>query len=85
MLSGNLLPSNRGSQTTRASDLIGDHMLVGTAQTKRVSVLIGSQLMGTAQIKRAWLRDGSHAIDGNEVIFIDPHKRIHGDEHDVCV
>ena len=55
------------------------------AQTKRVSVLIGSQLIGTAQIRCAKVRHGSHTTCGNEVIFIDPHKGIHGDENNVCL
>ena len=37
----------------------------GVAQTKRVSVPIGSQLIGTAQMKRARLRHGSHCSHGN--------------------
>ena len=53
------------------------------AQTKRVSVLIGSQLIGTAEINFARLRHGSHTPCGNEVIFIDPHKGIHDDENNV--
>ena len=39
------------------SVLIGNHQPIGVAQTKRVSVPIGSQLIGTAQMKRkatAW-------------------------------
>ena len=49
-----------------------------------MSAAIGSQLIGTAQIKRVRLRHGSHTVRGNEVIFTDPHKGIHGDENSVC-
>ena len=47
--------------------------------------LIGNQLIGTAQIKRVRLRHGSNTSYGNEVIFIAPHKGIHGDENNVCL
>ena len=54
-------------------------------QNKRTSVLVSSQLTGTAQIKRARLRHGSRTFYGHEVIFVDPHKGIHGDENNVCL
>ena len=43
------------------------HVLPGEngAQTRRVSVPIGSQLIGTAQMKRARLRHGSHRSHGS--------------------
>ena len=58
------------------------HLLPGKngAQTRHVSVSIGSQLIGTAQTKCVRLRHGSHTFRGHEVIFIDPHKAIHDDE-----
>ena len=67
--------------------LLHPHLLLGEngAQTRHASVLKGSQLFGTAQIKRARLRHGSHTTHGNEVIFIDPHQRIHDDEKNVCL
>ena len=40
----------------RVNVLIGIHQPVGTAQTRHLSVRIGSQLIGTAQIKRVGLR-----------------------------
>ena len=43
------------------------------------------QMIGTAQIQRVSPRDGSHTILGNEVIFIDPHKGVHGNENDACL
>ena len=65
--------------------LIHPHLLPGEngAQTKRVSVLIGNQLIGKARIKRARILHGSHVSLGNEVIFIDPYKGIHGDENNL--
>ena len=65
--------------------LIGNHQPIGRAQTRRVSVLIGSQLIWTAQTKRVRLRHDSHTTHDNEVIFIDPHKDIHDDENNVCL
>ena len=45
-----------GVQTNRVSVLIATHQPIGTAQTRRVSVPIGSWLIGTAQIRRVRLR-----------------------------
>ena len=58
------------------------HLLPGKngAQTRLVSVVIGSQLIGTAQTKCV-----SHTSHGNEVFFTDPCKGIHDDENNVCV
>ena len=75
---------NSGAQAKRVSVLIGNRKLIGIAQTRRVNVLIGSQPIGTTQ-KRARLRHGRHTTHGNEVIFIDPLKGIHGDENHVCL
>ena len=55
------------------------------AETRHVSIPIGSQLIGTAQTKCVRLRHGSHTSRGNEVIFIDPHKGIHDDENNSCL
>ena len=74
-----------GVQTNRVSVLIGTHQPIGTAQTRRVREPIGSQIIWTAQVKRFRLWHGSHALDGNEVIFIYLHQGIHGDEHNVCL
>ena len=49
------------------------------AQTKRVSVPIGSQLIGTAQMKRARLRHGSHRSHGSEECV--PYQRRHFQGH----
>ena len=67
--------------------LLHPHHLPGKngAQTRHVSVPIGSQLIGTAQTKCVRLRYGSHTSHGNEIIIIDPHKGIHDDENNVCV
>ena len=67
--------------------LLHPHLLPGKngAQTRHVSVLIGSQLIGTAQTKCVRLRHGSHNSHGNEIRFIEPHKGIHDDENNVCV
>ena len=66
--------------------LLHPHHLLGQsgAQTKRESVLIGSQLIGTAQIKHIKTPHGSHISPRNEVTFMDPHKGVHGDENNVC-
>ena len=79
-----LLLGETGAQTKRVSVLIGIHQPIGTAQKRCASVPIGSQLIGKAQIKRVRPRNGSHTTHGNEVIFIDPDKRIHGDENNFC-
>ena len=67
--------------------LLHPHLLLGKneAETRHVSVPIGSQLIGTAQTKCVRLRNGSHISRGNEVIFTDPYKSIHDDENNVCV
>ena len=80
-----LLRDENGAQTKRVSILIDNHQPIGRAQTRRVSVLIGSQLIWTAPIKCVRLRHDSRTIHDNEVIFIDPHKDIHGDENNVCL
>ena len=51
--------------------MLHSHIPLGKnrAQTKCVSVLIGSQLIETVQIKRARTLHGSHISLGNEVIF----------------
>ena len=54
------------SNEKRVSVLIGNHQPIGVAQTKRVSVPIGSQLIGTAQMKRARLRHDNHRSHGSE-------------------
>ena len=65
--------------------LLHPHLLPGKngAQTRHMSVLIGSQLIGTAHTKCVRLRHGSHTSRGNEVIFIDPRIGIHDDENHV--
>ena len=68
--------------------LLHPHLLLDEngAQTKRWSVLIDNdQQIGKAQIKRARFRHGSYTVQGNEVIFTDPHKDIHGDENNDCL
>ena len=51
--------------------LLHPHHLLGQsgAQTKRESVLIGSQLIGTAQIKHIETLHGSHISPRNEFIL----------------
>ena len=66
LLHPHLLPGEDGAQTRRVSVQIGNHQPIGVAQTKRVSIPIGSQLIGTAQMKRARLRHGSHRSHGSE-------------------
>ena len=82
--SPHLLPGEIGAQTERVSVPIGTHQPTGTAQKRRASVPIGSQPVEKAEIKRVRLRNGSHTVHGNEVIFTDPHKGIHGDEINFC-
>ena len=65
-LSEDLLEYIWSSDEQRVSVLICNHQPIGVAQTKRVSVPIGSQLIGTAQMKRARLRHGSHRSHGSE-------------------
>ena len=64
--SEDLLEYMWSSDEQRVSVLIGNHQPIGVAQTKRVSVPIGSQLIGTAQMKCARLRHGSHRSHGSE-------------------
>ena len=75
---------NRSKDTRERSDWqsLADR---NSSEKRRASVPIGSLLIGTDQIKCVRLRHGSHAIYGKEVIFIDPHKGIHGDENNVCL
>ena len=65
-LSEDLLEYILSSDEQRVSVLICNHQPIGVAQTKRVSVPIGSQLIGTAQMKRARPRHGSHRSHGSE-------------------
>ena len=78
-LSEDLLEYIWSSDEQRVSVLIGSHQPIGVAQTKRVSVSIGSQLIGTAQIKRASIRHGSHRSHGSEEWV--PHQRGHLQGH----
>ena len=50
----------------RVSVLIGNHLPIGVAETKRESVPIGSQLICTSQMMRGRLRHGSHRCFGSE-------------------
>ena len=58
---------------TRVSVVIGSQ-LIGTAQTKRVSLRHGDHQTS-----------GSHISYGNEVIFTDSFVGIHDDENNVCL
>ena len=78
-LSEDLLEYIWNSDEQRVSVLICNHQPIGVAQTKRVSVPIGSQLIGTAQMKRARLRHGSHRSHGSEEWV--PHQRGHLQGH----
>ena len=90
-MEGHKIDARSGTQPDGSSHLgpgqLHPYLLPGAngAQTRRVSVPIGSQLIGTAQTKRVRLRYGSHISHGNEIIFIDPHKGIHDDENNVCL
>ena len=70
------------------SVLIGNHQPIEVAQTKRVSVLIGSQLIGTAQMKRARLRQAVTslmAVKNEYLTYTDIYKGIYNDENNVCL
>ena len=66
ILHPHLLPGENGTETRRASVVIGNHQQIGATQTKRVSVPIGSQQIGTAQLKREELRLGCHLSHGSK-------------------